>query len=94
MISPSVIDLNPIGLKYYPFMISLNCDGSCNVFDDLCTEICVPSETEKLNFKAFNLITKLNEVKIWVKHIWSDCNCPFNSLTCKEIIALFTLFCW
>ena len=50
-------------------MISLNCDGSCNVFDDLCTEICVPSETEKLNFKAFNLITKLNEVKIWVKHI-------------------------
>ena len=31
MIRPFLIDLNPVELKYYPFMISLDkCSGSCN----------------------------------------------------------------
>ena len=33
MIRPTLIDLNPVELKYYPFMISLHkCSGSCNVY--------------------------------------------------------------
>ena len=32
MVRPTFIDMNPVALKYYPFMISLNkCTGSCNV---------------------------------------------------------------
>ena len=32
MIIPTLIDLNPVELKYYPFMISLEkCSGRCNV---------------------------------------------------------------
>ena len=32
MARPTLIDMNPNELKYYPFMISLNkCNGSCNV---------------------------------------------------------------
>ena len=32
MVRPNLIDINPVELKYYPFMISLNkCTGSCNV---------------------------------------------------------------
>ena len=32
MIRPTLIDLNPVELKYYPFMISLDkCTGCCNV---------------------------------------------------------------
>ena len=32
MVRPTLIDLNPIELKYYPSMISLDkCKGSCNV---------------------------------------------------------------
>ena len=32
MVRPSLIDLNPVELKYYPFIISLDkCNGSCNV---------------------------------------------------------------
>ena len=32
MIRPTLIDFNPVKLKYYPFMISLDkCIGSCNV---------------------------------------------------------------
>ena len=32
MFRPSLINLKPVELKYYPFMISLDkCNGSCNV---------------------------------------------------------------
>ena len=32
MVRPTLIDMNPVELKYYPFMISLNkCTGSCSV---------------------------------------------------------------
>ena len=32
MVRPALIDLNPVEVKYYPFMISLDiCNGSCNV---------------------------------------------------------------
>ena len=38
---PTLIDLNPAELNYYPFMISLDkCSGSFNAVDDLSTTIC------------------------------------------------------
>ena len=38
MVRPTLTDLNPIELKYYPFMISLHqCNGSCRV---LSPKIC------------------------------------------------------
>ena len=43
MTMPTLIDLNPIELKYYPLIISLDkCNESCNDVDDLFTKICVP----------------------------------------------------
>ena len=61
MARPTLIDLNPAELKYYPFMISLNkCTGICNV---LSPKTCVPKETEDINVKAFNIITNKNEAK-------------------------------
>ena len=42
MVRSTLIDLNPIELKYYPFMIRLDeCNGSCNV---LSPKICVPKK--------------------------------------------------
>ena len=53
---PAIIDMNPVDLKYYPFMISLNtCTGSCNI---LSPKICVPKETKDINVKAFNIKKK------------------------------------
>ena len=44
MVGPTIIDMNPVKLKYYPFMISLNkCSGSCNI---LSPKLCVPKETK------------------------------------------------
>ena len=44
MIRCTLIDLNPVELNYYPFMIGVNrCNGSCNV---VSPKICVPKETK------------------------------------------------
>ena len=49
MVRPTLVDMNPVELKYYPFMISLNkCTGSCNV---LSPKIFVPKETKDINIK-------------------------------------------
>ena len=61
MARPSLIDMNPVELKYYPFIISLNkCTGSCNV---LSPKICVPKETKDICVKACNMITNKNKAK-------------------------------
>ena len=60
MVRPTLIDLNPVEVKYYPFMISLDeCKGSCNV---LSQKICVPKETN-INVKVLNMIANKNEAK-------------------------------
>ena len=47
IVRSTLIDLNPIELKYYPFMISLDkFTGSCNV---LSANICVPKEIKDMN---------------------------------------------
>ena len=72
MVRPTLIYMNPVELKYYPFMISLNkCAGSCNA---LSPKICVPKETKGINVKAFNMITKKDEVKAMTEHISCDCD--------------------
>ena len=45
MVRPCILNaMNPVELKYYPFMISFNkCTGSFNV---LSPKICVPKETK------------------------------------------------
>ena len=79
MIRPTLIDVNPVELKYYAFMISLDkCTGSCNV---LLSKVCVPNEAKDINVKAFNMITNKNEVKAIKKHTSYDFNCKFNSTT-------------
>ena len=45
MVRPTLIDMNPNELKYYPFMIGLNkCTGSCNV---LSPKTCVPKKNKR-----------------------------------------------
>ena len=67
MVRRTNIDLNPVELKYYLFMISLNkCTGSCHV---LSPKIYVPKEPKDINFKAFNVITNKNQAKIMTEHI-------------------------
>ena len=78
----TLIDLNRVELKYYPFIISLDkCSGSCNV---LSPRNCVPKETKDINVKTFDMITNKNEAKAMTKYISCDYKCKFNSLTCNS----------
>ena len=78
----TLIDLNPVELKYYPFMISLDkCNGSFNI---LSPKICVAKETKYINVKAFNMVTNKNEAKAMTKHISCDCKCKCNRATCNS----------
>ena len=65
MVRPTFIDLNPVELIYYPFIISLDkCTGTCNEFS---AKICVPKGTKDINVKAFNMITNKDEDKTMTK---------------------------
>ena len=56
MVRPTLIDLNPVEYKYYPFMISLDkCSGSANF---LSPKIFVPKKTKDLNVKVISMIKK------------------------------------
>ena len=82
MVRATLIDLNPITLKYYSLMVSQDkCSGSCNSGNDLSTKICVLSKTKDMNIKICNLITNRNKAKTLLKLISCDCKCKFNSIT-------------
>ena len=79
MVRHTLIDMNPVELKYYPFMINLNkCTRSCNV---LSSNICVPKETKYRNVKVFNIITNKDKAKAMRDH--NSCDCKLNSIVSK-----------
>ena len=85
MARPTLTDLNPIELNYYPFMIGLDiCNGSRNVLEDISMKICILSETKDVNVKVFNMITTINEAKTFVKHLSCNSKCKFNSTVCHS----------
>ena len=82
MVRLTRIDLNPVELKYYPFMISLDkCNGSFSILSRI---ICVAKETKYINVKAFNMVTNKNEAKAMTKHISCDCKYKCNRATCNS----------
>ena len=81
VVRPTLIYMNPVELKCYPFMISLNkCTGSCNVLSPIR---CFPKETKEINVRKFNMIINKTEVKAMTGHISCDCKCKFNSTICN-----------
>ena len=79
---PILIDLNPVELKYYPFMINLDkCTGSCKVCSP---KTYIPKETKDIKVKVFKVIANKNEAKAMTKYISCDCECKFNSKTCDS----------
>ena len=66
MIQPILINLHSNEysqeLHYYQFAVKFNtCVWSCNTFNDLSNEVCVPNKREDLNLSLFNIITETNE---------------------------------
>ena len=71
MVGPTLIDLNSVDIKKYPFM------NSCHI---LSPKICAPKKTKDINIKAFNdILTNENKANAMTKHI--SCKCKLNSTT-------------
>ena len=64
----TVIHLDPVKFNYYLFVISLD---KC----DLSAKACVPTNIKGVNIKVLNIITRINEAKILVKHLSYGCKC-------------------
>ena len=66
MVKPTLIDLNPIELSYYPFLVSVDkCSGSCVLVDDLSTKICIPNKPKDINVKYLQWSQKKIKLKQW-----------------------------
>ena len=74
MVRPTVIDLNPVELKYY--LLVKKCSGNCNYGNDLSMRICVSSKTKYISVKEFNMITERNKAKKWrnILHVIVNAN--------------------
>ena len=61
MVRPNLIDLNPIALNYYPYIVGLDkCCEICNAVNELSMKMRVLGKTKDLNVKLFNMITTTN----------------------------------
>ena len=61
---PFLIGLNPVELKYYPFIITLyKCNRSCIALSEKSSRIYVPIKTENVTLNVFNLVKRKNESK-------------------------------
>lgn len=75
--TPTLIDLNPDELGYYPFMANLDrCGWSFNALDDtsamifdLSDRLTVPNKTKVVDLNVLNMITWFNESKSLGKRI-------------------------
>ena len=75
MVRPTLIDMDPVKLKHYTFMISLNkCSGNRNV---LTPKIYVPKEIK-------DMVSIKTEDKAMTEHISYDSKRKFNSTTCNS----------
>ena len=84
-VRPTLIDLNPDKLLYYPFIVNLDrCDGSCNTVEDLLGTICVPNKIQDINLKVFNMSKGTNEPRRVIKHTSSKCIREFDSRKCNS----------
>ena len=82
MVRPNIIDMNPVELKYYQFMISL--DKYAGSWSVLSPKICLAKERKSINAKAFDMLTTKNEAKTMAKHISCNHKCKFNSAACNS----------
>ena len=79
-----LIDLNPVGFNFYPFLISLDrFNGTCSTDEDLLVEICVLNKTKAINSEVFIIATRINESKALLKHISCNCKCKFDNTECN-----------
>ena len=72
----NIIDLNPDeynqGLRCYSFMVNLyKCIRNFNTLDVLSSRVCVPNKIEDVNLTVLNMMTRIIEWKMLIKHVYA-----------------------
>ena len=63
-IRSEIINVNSNEHMFYPYSNTINkCKGSCNTINDPYAKLCVPDTIKNLNVKAFNLMSRNNEIR-------------------------------
>ena len=79
-----IIDVNSNDPVFYPYNIKVNkCSGSCNNINNPYGKICIPNIIKKINVKAFNLISRINETKQILWHESCKCICKSSDAICN-----------
>ena len=70
---------------FYPFSIKVNkCGGSCNGINDPYAKLCVPDIIENINFRVFNLMSRINETRHIILHETCKCICRLSANVCNN----------
>ena len=63
-IRPAIININSNEPSFYPYSIFVNkSSGSCNDINDLHAKLYVTDVVKNMNFKVFNLMSRINETR-------------------------------
>ena len=77
---PQIFNINSEEPVFFPFSIKTNkCSGSCNSTNNPYAKLCVPDVVENLNVKAFNLMSRTNEIRHIEWHKTCKCKCRLDA---------------
>ena len=83
---PKIIDVNNNEPVFYPYSIKVNkCSGSCSNINDSYAKLCVPDIIKNINFKVFNLMSRINETRQIIWHETCKCVCRLTSAVCNSM---------
>ena len=84
-VRPEIINVNSNNPIFYPFSIKINkCSGNCNNINNSYANICVPDVIKDLNIKAFNQMSRTNEIRFikWLEKC--KCECRLDAIVCNN----------
>ena len=84
-IRTEIINLNTNEPMFYPYSIKINrCKGSSNTINNPYAKICVPDQIKNKNVKAFNLLSRTNEIRHIKWHKTCKCKCTLDASICNN----------
>ena len=84
-VRPEIININSNEPLLYHYSIFVNkCSGSCNNINDPYAKLCVPDVVKNMNFKAFNLMSRINETRYVSWHETCKCKCRLDASVCNK----------
>ena len=82
---PKLIDTNVNEPVFYPYSIKVNkCSGNCSNINDPYAKLCIPDVVKKINAKAFNLMSRINETRQIQWHKTCKCVCRLSATVCNS----------